>query len=44
MLPTGYRAIRITRTEPATTRGRFLACLALIIIALNIAEYFYPSL
>lgn len=44
MLPAGYRAKRITRTEPPITRGRFLACLALLIIALNIAEYFYPSL
>jgi hypothetical protein len=44
MLPTGYRPIRIARTEPRITRGRFLACLALFILALNIAEYFYPSL
>jgi hypothetical protein len=40
MIPTGYRSIRITRTEPPITRGRFFACLALIIIALNIAEFF----
>jgi hypothetical protein len=40
MLPMGYRAVRITRTEPTITRGWFLACLALIILALNIAEFY----
>jgi hypothetical protein len=44
MIPTGYRPARITRTEPRITRGRFLACVVLFIIALNIAEFFYPSL
>jgi hypothetical protein len=44
MIPTGYQRIRITRTELPITRGRFLACLALALLALNIAEYFYPSL
>lgn len=40
MLPTGYRPIRITRTEPTISRGRFLACLALLLLALNIAEFY----
>ena len=40
MLPTGYRPIRITRTEPAISRWWLVAAFAMYCAA----EYYYPSL
>ena len=40
MIPTGYRPIRITRTEPTLSRWWLVVMFALY----GAMEYFYPSL
>ena len=40
MLPTGYRPIRITRTEPRITRGDVLAFIIGFVLLANLAEWF----
>jgi hypothetical protein len=44
MIPVGYKPIRITRTEPTLSRWHLVAWLALALLALNIAEIYFPSL